>query len=135
MTDIEFVACPVDGCEYEGVPNSVAAHYSGKGDDAHQGGYEKAKSLLEQSSKTDQEAEPESTPQNQDPTQPQTATTPADGGVVPSEMQLDTGGSDGCCSSPDLQGSQGDVYRLEDGSQVRLDRGDRICANCDTIHE
>lgn len=39
--------CPADGCDYTGVVQSVAAHYSGKRDDAHSGGYHDAKALLE----------------------------------------------------------------------------------------
>lgn len=31
------VECPVDDCDYSGLPESVAGHYSGKRDKAHQG--------------------------------------------------------------------------------------------------
>lgn len=46
MSDASIVVCPADGCDYEGVRKSVCAHYSGKGDDTHKGGYERAKALL-----------------------------------------------------------------------------------------
>jgi hypothetical protein len=39
--------CPVEGCNYTGVPRSVAAHYSGKQDDDHSGGYHDAKAMIE----------------------------------------------------------------------------------------
>lgn len=41
-----MVECPADGCSYEGVKSSVLGHYSGKSDDAHPGGYARARSLL-----------------------------------------------------------------------------------------
>ena len=40
--------CPADGCDYTGVVQSVAAHYSGKRDDAHSGGYHDAKAQLDE---------------------------------------------------------------------------------------
>jgi len=43
----QMYQCPANGCDYEGVRNSVASHYSGKTDDAHQGGYEKAQTMLD----------------------------------------------------------------------------------------
>jgi hypothetical protein len=42
----ELVECPADGCDYEGLRDSVLGHYSGKPDDAHRGGYARARSLL-----------------------------------------------------------------------------------------
>jgi len=45
MTDL--YQCPTDGCDFEGPKQSVKAHYSGKPDDAHPGGYHDAKTLLE----------------------------------------------------------------------------------------
>lgn len=34
------VVCPVEGCNYDGLPKSVAAHYSGKrAESGHEGGY------------------------------------------------------------------------------------------------
>lgn len=48
MTKPDAVTCPADGCEYEGLHGSVCAHYSGKKDENHSGGYEKAKGLIAQ---------------------------------------------------------------------------------------
>jgi len=42
----ETYTCPVDGCEYSGLKDSVLGHYSGKQDDAHSGGYADAKHAL-----------------------------------------------------------------------------------------
>lgn len=39
--------CPADGCDYSGVVKSVAAHYSGKQDPEHSGGYHDAKAMIE----------------------------------------------------------------------------------------
>lgn len=50
--------CPAEGCEYSGVVQSVAAHYSGKRDDVHSGGYHDAKALLEGSYDPTQEDMP-----------------------------------------------------------------------------
>lgn len=47
MTKPNTVTCPANGCDYEGLHGSVCAHYSGKKDDSHNGGYEKAKGLIE----------------------------------------------------------------------------------------
>lgn len=49
----ETVVCPADGCEYEGLRNSVAAHFSGTKDTAHKGGYERAKTLMESTAAAD----------------------------------------------------------------------------------
>jgi len=40
--------CPADGCDYSGVVKSVAAHYSGKQDPEHSGGYHDAKAQLDE---------------------------------------------------------------------------------------
>lgn len=58
MTDM--IACPVDGCDYTGLRKSVLGHYSGKRDEAHKGGREKAKMLLDDSG---QDSEPEHSPE------------------------------------------------------------------------
>jgi len=42
-----MVECPADGCSYSGVKSSVLGHYSGKQDDAHAGGYQDAKQMLD----------------------------------------------------------------------------------------
>ena len=50
--------CPADGCDYSGVQQSVAAHYSGKRDDAHSGGYHDAKAMMDSDSGS-QDTDPE----------------------------------------------------------------------------
>jgi len=60
--DTRIVTCPAEGCDYDGPVNSVCAHYSGSKTD-HPGGYEKAKSLLEQ------DTAPTQTQQSQDSSQ------------------------------------------------------------------
>lgn len=64
----ETIQCPVEGCEYEGVKDSVLGHYSGKRDDDHPGGYEHAKTLFDDDSspQTDSNEDPE--PSNENPT-------------------------------------------------------------------
>jgi len=42
----ETVTCPVEECEYDGLRQSVVAHYSGKHDDAHSGGYHVAREVV-----------------------------------------------------------------------------------------
>jgi len=39
-----------------------------------------------------------------------------------------------CCDNPSLVGSAGDLFRLDDGTVVRLDGGEQICENCDEVH-
>ena len=69
----EIVTCPADGCDYEGVRSSVLAHYSGKRDPAHDGGYNRARTLIGVDG-SNKEPEPEPEPA----AEPEPAT--ADGG-------------------------------------------------------
>lgn len=58
------VECPAEGCsETWPTEDSACGHYSGTGDDAHKGGYKRAKELLEQrdSGETTSEESPEET--------------------------------------------------------------------------
>lgn len=66
MTDLE--TCPAEGCDYDGLPNSVCAHYSGKSDDAHEGGYERAQTLLDGPDDEQQSDELSSTEQQSEAT-------------------------------------------------------------------
>lgn len=43
----QVVQCPVEDCDYSGLPDSVAGHYSGKRDDAHKGTYREVLKRLE----------------------------------------------------------------------------------------
>jgi len=55
-TATEVYECPADGCDYDGLKRSVASHYSGKKDDTHSGGYEHAKTLLDDADPVGEEA-------------------------------------------------------------------------------
>jgi len=61
----EIVTCPADGCDYEGLPSSVLAHYSGKRDPPHEGGYNRARTLLDADG-SNKEPEPEPEPATAD---------------------------------------------------------------------
>jgi len=60
MTDT--VICPAEGCDYTGVENSVCAHYSGTRDDAHKGGYDRAKAKLEQRDESETQTQDSDSP-------------------------------------------------------------------------
>jgi hypothetical protein len=63
--DSETVTCPADGCDYDGFRSSVLGHYSGRQDDAHAGGYQKAKTMLDGEDTATETAETtEDTPQS-----------------------------------------------------------------------
>jgi hypothetical protein len=49
-TDIEAetYTCPADDCDYTGLWRSVLAHYSGRQDSEHEGGYNRARQFLEE---------------------------------------------------------------------------------------
>lgn len=57
----ELVICPAEGCDYDGMRSSVVAHYSGKQDDAHAGGYYAARDLVD-GGDPEPEAKPEAKP-------------------------------------------------------------------------
>lgn len=89
------VNCPVDGCDYGPRPvKSVASHYSGKKDDAHSGGYEKAMSMLE----SDGGSKPDT-----DGTDGQTGSPNQDDGpTFPEASSGDNGGTDTSEAPTDL---------------------------------
>jgi len=58
----EPFSCPADGCEYSGPRTSVLGHYSGKQDDAHAGGYERARILLDDTETDEADTETTQTP-------------------------------------------------------------------------
>lgn len=66
----QTITCPAEGCDYTGPKSSVLGHYSGKRDDDHPGGYERAKTLLDddvETAETPTETTTETT-SNSDPT-------------------------------------------------------------------
>jgi hypothetical protein len=65
--DVDLVTCPVDGCDYRSVRQSVVAHYSGKQDDAHAGGYHMARQTVPGGEPDPEpEAKPEAKPDSGD---------------------------------------------------------------------
>ena len=51
------------------------------------------------------------------------------------ESKTKTKSAADCCNNPSLVGSAGDLFRLDDGSVIRLDGGEQICKNCDEVHK
>lgn len=132
MTE-QVYSCPIDGCDYTaGAKGSVKGHISRKTTAGHGGksgpDYGDEISMVDVGSGGSEQSE-------------QTGDEQATGnsaGVVPSEYQQssgDTTESSECCSNPSLTGEAGDVFELDSGEHVRLEQGDEICVNCDTIHE
>ncbi len=120
MTD-QF-GCPICDSSF-GSAGSVKAHITRKTDEAHKG-----------ESGPDYEGEigTVAVSDNSDGSH----TNPSDGIVPESDRHsADTESGDECCSNPSLQGSAGDVFELASGDYVRLEAGDSICVNCDSIHE
>jgi hypothetical protein len=87
--DSETVTCPADGCDYEGFRSSVLGHYSGRQDDAHAGGYQKAKTLLDggdtatETTETDDSADTSSSPVMGDADPQETAQSDTNGVELP----------------------------------------------------
>lgn len=90
-TDVTMYTCPVDGCEYSGVKQSVAAHYSGKKPDTgHDGGYEKANQLLQNATDDTEQTAADEQPK------PEKATAESQGSNTDeSDASDDTAASDG----------------------------------------
>jgi hypothetical protein len=121
MSDPQIVECPADGCDYTGVPQSVAGHAQGsKGN--HRG--MKYTDIIERFSgdgDNDEQAEPEpqSTPE---PSEPDTEQSTAGSGVNPVHETPDvesdsqagsTGTQDTVTTCPDCDGELID-YRSHD---------------------
>lgn len=119
-----MVDCPAEGCEYSGPRQSVVAHYSGKRDAEHEGGYSKAEELV--SGESEQSSSSGSTSSS--------GSSSGSGNLVPDEHQVSSDGG-ACCDDPALEGSGGELYRLENDDVVKLESGEQICINCDQIHD
>jgi len=118
------VNCPADGCPYAGPRGSVVAHYSGKPDDDHPGGYSEAQSRV-----------------------------PGEGDDSGGSAGDDAGGPGGKLSFPVADGSdpdgcpdcgEDDWYDADDvldagdytGEQAELLRqSDRVCPNCGEVYD
>lgn len=61
---MKIVECPADGCTFDGARESVLGHYSGKQDEAHSGGYQDAKQMLDDSADGGSDTTPSKAPEN-----------------------------------------------------------------------
>lgn len=41
--------------------------------------------------------------------------------------------SDDCCNDPEIEGDEGDTFRLNNGEIIRLENNEQICLNCERI--
>lgn len=117
--------CPY--CEYanENI-GSVRAHITRKTTGEHKGksgpqvAEEEFRTEEEPEIKADTEQEPDGGP---------------DGLEFPENPDSDSAVTDGgCCESPEIEGSEGDYYRLDSGEVVQLENSESICLNCEEIH-
>lgn len=138
--------CPVDDCEFTaGSKGSVKAHVTRMVRDGHKGlsgpdfGDEIRPVDVAGGSTTDDDGA------DLDDTDARSRSSRS-GGVVPADHRVPETATDGgtsnsrsdgadCCTDPDLAGSAGDYFRLESGEVVQLESGDRVCLNCDELHE
>lgn len=148
----EMIECPADGCDYTNLRTSVLAHYSGKQDDTHKGGYLKAQERMQDADvvgrvETDRETDPADKPVEK----------PAEAGSEDEYMEtLDSGEARRSnplvdpvtneptddesewtcpeCGSPalvDYRGySNGDYHEINDSQHYV--GGDFLCPNCRT---
>lgn len=134
--------CPSPDCDFQSHSlDGVASHYVQKSDGSHDEWSEKWRLKahldgLDGDPGGDdldvEEPEPEPEPNDMEfdtPEWPEPEPEPETRGPPESP------GGPSCCGSPRLVGSGGDVFRLADGSAVRLESGEQICENCDEIHE
>lgn len=131
------IVCPAEGCDYSGLPSSVLAHYSGKQDDVHAGGYLKAQQRIAGAEPAGgSDAEPEAGPEagskpdenpimgDADPDGPQNGGEPVEAGG---------GTPDGCpdCGAElvDYRSyATGQVHEI--GESSHYVRGDFLCSGC-----
>lgn len=129
MTETQYYTCPL--CDYSaGSKESVVYHISGKRDDAHQGQrgaeYRSEISLISADSASDSASE---SPDDSATTAVEFPTAPGSSANTAEESTPNQ-----CCSDPKLEGGEGDHYRLEDGTVLRLEAGESICMTCEEIH-
>jgi hypothetical protein len=132
------ITCPAEGCEYTGLPSSVLAHYSGKQDDQHVGGYFKAQQKIAGAEPAGgADAEPEAGPE--------AGSKPAENPIMgdanpkgPPNATDDSAGDrgerpDGC---PDCDGELVDYREYATGEYHTIDgrdhyvQGDYLCTAC-----
>jgi len=126
----QIYVCPVEGCDYDGPKNSVASHYSGKSDDAHSGGYERAQTLLENQA-PDDTVEDESPDAGSD----DGGDSPGGGLQFPENPDADT--DDGCpnCGQPMTAVPEGQLFETEDGRRGRTEGTEQHCERCGVLVE
>jgi len=121
MTDIH--ECPVDGCEYTGVKSSVQAHYSGKQDEQHAGGYERARMII------DGQAEPaDPTPSDTDETPSEPDTPDTSDSPVHDHPPVESGQSGGTNAACPHCGDSLGVTEAQ--ARELIDQGKDTCGNC-----
>jgi len=145
-------ACPVDGCDYTGLKRSVTSHYSGKRDDQHQGGYEKARGLLDDAqpisrgsddgqAQTDSGAAEQASSQapasdgGNNPLSEGPGQTPVKGGSqTTTDGPDDSGDSGPCCDSPAYTAvPAGTRFTTDDGRVAVTEDGDKFCEACSAV--
>ena len=48
---------------------------------------------------------------------------------------FDNTDSSACCGDPNLKGSKGDTFRLDNGEIIRLESNEQICVHCEEIQK
>lgn len=132
MNDGDIVDCPADECDERGPRKSIMAHYSGKQDDAHDGGYQRAKQLLEQSQQSGQPSQEKPDP---NVSEGKSNNTEDDGNPLtagPSPRRQESSDDPGPC--PDCDGelidfTGTDEYQAENGYMYDVP-ADYYCSVC-----
>lgn len=141
---MEIYECPADGCDYEGVRESVLGHYSGKPDERHDGGYHDAKQQLADSQETqtpdpDDASEPNPADGDENGNEPHRTTPNSDPvlGDDPPDVSTPTSTCPDCGSHDHFDPKQilrGD-YQLDDDEQTLLREHDHVCADCGEVFD
>lgn len=139
MSDGGPYTCPADGCSFTGPKSSVLGHYSGKQDDAHDGGYPYAKQQLE-AADGGSEGSPEGGESQdggavKDPSFPE-----ADGGSKTTQQGGGRPSCPGCGRADDVYDADSvkALYERHDGVNLNaehrkaLDAAVAACTNCGT---
>ena len=142
MTGKQVYACPFCDGYTAGSIGSVSTHITAKTDPAHKGksGQAHRDEITPVDAGGAEQAEQEQAQQEHAAEQAEQHAQPVEFPAAEQAQQERAGeqaeqAGSACCEHPDLEGEAGDVYRLEGGGIVQLEAGDRICVNCDEIHE
>lgn len=129
-TEMNYIECPADGCDYENKPSSVFAHYSGTADDAHSGGYERARMRYEQAN--GEVPDDVSTDNEEPPAEPSDGSHDPVKDAPPAEERTDdTDPEDGCpdCGAELIDFRSHETYRTDDGRELDTP-DDYYCSGC-----